>query len=172
MIVDTSAIIAILADEPEAVDLAARIEAATQVRVSAATVLEASLVCGPSRQRDLDDFLAESGASITPFDQAQLDLARRAHLQFGRGSGSRARLNYGDCFSYALAVHAAEGLLFVGDDFTHTDVPRESTASAPDVSPYRVRAHHSAVRPGVDVTALNRLADELDDDELLGGGAS
>lgn len=77
----------------------------------------------------LADPATESGASSIPFDQPQLDLARRAHLRFGRGSGSRARLNYGDCFSYALAVHAAEGLLFVGDDLTHTDVPREPAAS-------------------------------------------
>lgn len=122
MILDTSAVIAVLADEPEAAEIAARIEAADGVRISVASVLEASLVCGPARQRDLDEFLAVAGAVITDMDPDQLAVARACHLRFGRGSGSPARLNYGDCFSYALAKHRDEPLLFVGDDFTHTDV--------------------------------------------------
>lgn len=122
MILDTSAIIAILANEPEAAELAARIEAADDVAVSAATVLEASLVCGPARRQDLDAFLAETGARVLPFDTKQLAVARTAQLRFGRGSGSQARLNYGDCFSYALAMQADDELLFIGEDFTHTDV--------------------------------------------------
>lgn len=96
MILDTSAIIAILANEPGASELAALIESADEVGISAATVLEASLVCGPSRQDDLDDFLATAGARIDPVDAAQLMLARQAHLRFGRGSGSSAKLNYRD----------------------------------------------------------------------------
>lgn len=124
MILDTSAVIAILGDEAEAAELAARIESAAQVRISAATVLEASMVCGPARQEDLNAFLAESGARITPFDEEQLTLARSAHLRFGRGSGSAARLNYGGCFSYALAIRTDDELLFIGDDFTHTEVRR------------------------------------------------
>lgn len=122
MILDTSAIIAVLSDEPDAPDLAQRIEAAQAVRVSAATVLEASLVAGPTRQRDLDDLLAAAAANIVPVDDTQLAIAREGHLRFGRGSGSPARLNYGDCFSYALARALSEELLFIGDDFTHTDV--------------------------------------------------
>lgn len=124
MILDTSAIIAIMADEPEADSLARRIEAADAVRVSTATVLEASLVVGPDRQRDLDDLLTETAAIIVPVDTDQLTIARAGHLRFGRGSGSPARLNYGDCFSYALAKASGEELLFIDDDFTHTDLPR------------------------------------------------
>ena len=92
MILDTSAIIAILSDEPEAPALARCIEDADRVEVSAATVLEASLVCGPPRQDDLNRFLAECRAVVTPFEDVQLDLARAAHLRYGRGSGSPARL--------------------------------------------------------------------------------
>lgn len=113
MIVDTSAIIAILGDDPEAAGLAALVEAAGDVRVSAATVLEASLVCGPTRQVDLDAFLAEVDAQVVPFDDAQLAVARSAHLRFGRRSGSPARLSFGDCLSYALAIHADDELLFI-----------------------------------------------------------
>lgn len=122
MILDTSAIIAILAGEPEAPELAACIESATEVSVSVATALEASLVCGAARQEDLDEFVATARAVIVDVDADQLDIARVAHLRFGRGSGSPARLNYGDCFSYALAKHLDEPLLFIGDGFTHTDV--------------------------------------------------
>lgn len=122
MILDTSAVIAILGNESTANQLATLIEAAEQVRISTATVLEASLVCGPTRQAELDEFLAAAGAQITPVDEEQVTLARAGHLQFGRGSGSRARLNYGDCFSYALARQLDDVLLFVGDDFPHTDV--------------------------------------------------
>lgn len=122
MILDTSAIIAILRNEPATIRLAAAIQAAPVVRVSAATVFEASLMCGPARQADLDELLSVAGATICVVDEQQLALARAAHLDFGRGSGSPARLNYGDCFSYALAKMLDEALLFIGDDFTHTDV--------------------------------------------------
>ena len=122
MILDTSAVIAILSDEPEAPELAQLIEAAPSVRISAATVVESSLVRGPTRQTDLDDFLAEAAAIITPVDEEVTQLAREGHLRFGRGSGSPARLNYGDCFSYALARQEDDALLFTGNDFTHTDI--------------------------------------------------
>ncbi len=122
MILDTSAIIGILQAEPEAAALAAAIEDASTVQVSVATVLEASLVLGGSRQDILDEFLEVAGAELVPVDGTQLVAARAAHLSYGRGSGSPARLNYGDCFSYALAVTGAEPLLFVGEDFHHTDV--------------------------------------------------
>ncbi len=122
MIIDTSAVMAILLDEAEARDLAADIEAAADVRMSAASVVEASLVCGAARQDDLDEFLRVSGAVIVPVDEDQVAIAREAHLRFGRGSGSPAKLNYGDCFSYALARQRGERLLFAGDDFTHNDL--------------------------------------------------
>ena len=91
------------------------------MHVSAGTVIEASLVCGPARQRDLDEFLSAAEAVIVPVDEEQVALAREAHLRFGRGSGSPSRLNFGDCFSYPLARQRDEALLFVGDDFTRTD---------------------------------------------------
>ena len=69
----------------------------------------------------LDAFLAETGAVLAPFDVAQLDVAREAHARHGRGSGSPARLNVGDCFAYALAVTRQQPLLSTGDDFSRTD---------------------------------------------------
>lgn len=122
MILDTSAVVAILGNEPEAPELAELIEAADEVRISAGTVIEASLVCGPSRQEVLDDFLAEAKVVVVPVDEEQARLARDGHLRYGRGSGSPARLNYGDCFSYALARQADDALLSIGDDVPHTDV--------------------------------------------------
>lgn len=122
MILDTSAVVAILQGEPEAEALAALIESVDRVHISTATVVEASLVLGGARQQVLDDFLASAGAVVVPFDETQVAIARRAHLRYGRGSGSPARLNYGDCFSYALAMASDRPLLFKGRDFTHTDV--------------------------------------------------
>lgn len=122
MILDTSAVVAVLQLEPEAEQFAGLIESVPDVRISAATVLEASLVLGRSRQRLLDQFLEEAGAVVVPVDERQLAIAREAHLRFGRGSGATARLNYGDCFSYACAIALDEPLLFKGDDFGQTDV--------------------------------------------------
>lgn len=122
MIIDTSAIVAILTGEPEAETFAELIESVDETGISAATALEASLVLGPRRQGLLDDFLRIANTRVIPFDQEQLGLAREAHLRYGRGSGSVARLNYGDCFAYALARATGRPLLFKGDDFSHTDV--------------------------------------------------
>lgn len=122
MILDTSAIIAILQGEPEAAQFAELIESAPRVHISAATALEASIVLGRSRQHLLDAFLTTAGAVVEAVDAEQLAIARGAHSRFGRGSGSPARLNYGDCFSYALAKALDAPLLFTGEDFVHTDV--------------------------------------------------
>lgn len=122
MIVDTSAIVAILRQEPGAQAFANRIEAADHVAVAAASVLESHLVLGPSRRTDLDAWLDGAQAEVAPVDVAQLASAREAHDRYGRGSGSPARLNFGDCFSYALAAVRGEPLLFKGADFTHTDI--------------------------------------------------
>jgi ribonuclease VapC len=116
VILDTSAIVGILQHEAEAPALAAAIEGADTVKTSVASVLEASLVLGPGRQDVLDD------AELVEVDARQLSTARAAHLRYGRGSGSQARLNFGDCFSYALAMTLGEALLYKGDDFGHTDV--------------------------------------------------
>jgi ribonuclease VapC len=96
--------------------------------MSAAALLETSIVLGgfdpPIPQDDLDMFIASFGIEITSVTESQARIARLAHRQFGRGNhnASKARLNFGDCFAYALAREKNEPLLFVGDDFTHTDI--------------------------------------------------
>lgn len=126
MIVDTSALIAILRDEPEAGACARAIEAASDRRISAANFLEAAIVIDGSRDpvasRRLDDLLKEAGIVVEPVTAAQAGIARDAYRDFGRGSGHPARLNFGDCFAYALARVTGEKLLFKGDDFVHTDI--------------------------------------------------
>lgn len=122
MILDTSAIVAILMQEDEARTFADKIESVSSVSVSAGTVLEASLMLGRSRRAVLDELLDVTGATIVPVDAEHLVAARDGWDRFGRGSGSAARLNYGDCFSYAAARVAGEPLLFKGEDFSHTDV--------------------------------------------------
>jgi ribonuclease VapC len=126
VIVDTSALIAILRDEPEAPACARAIEAASRRRISAANFVEAAIVIDGSRDpvasRRFDDLLREAQAEIEPVTEAQARIAREAYRDFGRGSGHPARLNFGDCFAYALARTTGEPLLFKGDDFTHTDV--------------------------------------------------
>lgn len=94
----------------------------TGVVISVATVLEASIVVGPARQGLLDEFIAVARARAIPVEGEQLRVARSAHLKFGRGSGSPARLSYGDCFSYALSTTTGQALLFKGRDFGHTDL--------------------------------------------------
>jgi len=122
VILDASAIVAILRAEPEAGTFGELIERATDVRVSAATLLEASLVLGPDAHDIVDRFVERTGVEVVPFDHAQYLAARRAHVTYGRGSGSPARLNFGDCIAYALASVSGMTLLFKGDDFIHTDV--------------------------------------------------
>jgi ribonuclease VapC len=122
MILDASAVVAILNDEPEARQFAAAVAAADRVFVSAASLVEMSIVIGRDHYGTLDDFLEQVGAVVVDVDQQIAAIARDGHHRFGRGSGSPARLNLGDCFSYALAKHLGLPLLFKGDDFTHTDV--------------------------------------------------
>jgi ribonuclease VapC len=126
MILDTSAIIAILRDEPDALSYATAIANAAVRRISAVTYVEAAaLIDGssdPIASRRFDDLLREARVVIESVTPAQAGIAREAYRDFGRGSGHRARLNFGDCFAYALAKTANEPLLFKGDDFTHTDV--------------------------------------------------
>ena len=126
MIVDSSALVAILRDEPEAAACLRAIYAAGQCRISAANFLEAAIVIdagrSPVASRRLDDLLRELGIAIEPVTEAQARIAREAYRDFGRGSDHPAQLNFGDCFAYALARQSGEPLLFKGDDFTHTDV--------------------------------------------------
>ena len=126
MVIDTSAIIAILRAEPEAPRLAARIERAVARRISAASYVEIGAVMDGSRDpivsRRMDELLDAIGAIVEPVSVEQAKVARSAYRDFGRGSGHAASLNYGDCFSYALAKVLNEPLLFKGDDFSKTDV--------------------------------------------------
>ncbi len=126
MILDSSAVIAILKEEPAAKELAAAIVDSSKVSMSAATFLETSVVIdrvtGPIPSRRLDLFVDSYGIVIEPFTSVQAQIAREAYRDFGRGSGHPANLNFGDCFAYALAKDKNEPLLFVGDDFDKTDV--------------------------------------------------
>src|SRR6516162_1181742 len=126
MIVDTSALIAILRDEPDAMAYARAIADAAIRRLSAATFVETAAVIDASRDpiasRRFDDLLREARFEIEPVTEAQAYIAREAYRDFGKGSGHEARLNFGDCFAYALAKAMNEPLLFKGDDFTRTDL--------------------------------------------------
>ncbi len=126
MIVDTSAIIAILRDEPDAPSCAGAIEKAEHPRMSAANFLEAAVVVDGNRDpvisRRFDDLIREAGIGIEPVTEAQARIAREAYRDFGKGSGHPAQLNYGDCFAYALAKELGLPLLFKGADFIHTDI--------------------------------------------------
>ncbi len=125
MVIDTSAMMAILMHEPAADRLGSAAEADRTRLVSAATVVEASLVLlgryGEAGDPQLDRLLRGIGAEVVPVGEEQVALARDAALRFGRGRHPAA-LNFGDCFSYALSVARGEPLLFVGDDFSQTDV--------------------------------------------------
>jgi ribonuclease VapC len=126
MIVDTSALIAILRDEPDAVSYARAIAGSIHNYLSAANYVEVAAVIDGSRDpvasRRVDDLIREAGLIIEPVTEAQAKIAREAYRDFGKGSGHPAKLNFGDCFAYALAKAKSEPLLFKGDDFVHTDV--------------------------------------------------
>lgn len=126
MIIDTSALIAILRAEPEKLAYASAIERANDRRISAANFVETALVIDGSRDpiasRRLDDLLREAQISIEPVTERQAHIARAAYRDFGRGSKHPASLNFGDCFAYALAADKGEPLLFKGEDFRHTDI--------------------------------------------------
>ncbi len=126
MIVDTSALIAILRDEPEAPAMAQAIEEATQRQISAANWLEAAAVIDGSRDpvasRQFDDLIGVARILVAPVTEQQARIARAAYRDFGKGSGHPAGLNFGDCFAYALAKDTGEPLLFKGRDFARTDI--------------------------------------------------
>ena len=126
MIVDTSVIIALFKREPEAAAFAGLIDATPIARISAGTYVELAVVIDRSLDAvssgALDPFLERSGIRVEPLTASQARIARAAHQRFGRGSGHPARLNMGDCFSYALARDLGEPLLFKGNDFALTDI--------------------------------------------------
>jgi ribonuclease VapC len=126
VIVDTSALVAVLREEDDAGGYVRALGAAGRKRISAGTLLETSIVVDANRDPvlsgRLDDLVAAAELEIVPVTQRHVEVARRAHRDFGRGSGHPAGLNFGDCFAYALARECGEPLLYKGDDFGHTDV--------------------------------------------------
>lgn len=127
MTLDTSAVLAIVQDEPEREIFIRLIEESERRLMSAASVLEAAMVLegrrGEDAGTDLDLLLDRAGVKIVAFDHEQLRLARRAFRRFGKGRHP-AGLNFGDCIAYALSEWSGEPLLFKGADFAATDVRR------------------------------------------------
>lgn len=125
MILDTSALVAVLYREPEAPAFAQAIHDAESCRISVASYVELSMVVeqqlGPEGTRQAEAFFRRAGITIEPVTVEQGELARQAFLDFGKGR-HKAALNFGDCFSYALAKATGEPLLFKGKDFPLTDI--------------------------------------------------
>jgi ribonuclease VapC len=125
MVIDTSAIAAILFDEPERADFIGKIAAANVRLISAATLLECQIVVmtrkGELGRAELQLFVHEAELEVVAFDQNQVDFAALAWRRYGKGRHPAA-LNYGDCFAYALAKATGEPLLFKGADFSQTDI--------------------------------------------------
>jgi ribonuclease VapC len=129
IVVDSSAVIAIFRQEEDAGDYARRIAADEDPIMSAANLVETSIVLrglkkvAPEKaERWLDEFINAAGIRIEPVTPDQAQAARATHLQFGKGTGHRAALNYGDCFAYALAKIMDAPLLCKGNDFPSTDI--------------------------------------------------
>jgi ribonuclease VapC len=125
MILDTSAVIAILADEPDSDRYIDAISRAPRCRISAGNFLELSVVIdaqfGPEVMRQCEALFRRAGIAIEPVTLEQAQVARQGYHDFGKGR-HKAGLNFGDCFAYALAKVAGEPLLFKGEDFGKTDV--------------------------------------------------
>lgn len=130
VVVDSSAIIAILFDEPEGAACIKALEDASSRLVSAVNYVETGTVSAgrlndkrrPKAIGVLDDFLATLGIDIAPLDESVARAALRARVDYGKGFGARAGLNFGDCFAYALAKRHSVPLLYVGNDFALTDI--------------------------------------------------
>lgn len=126
MIIDSSALIAILRAEPEAAFCAKAIASAPVRRMSAASFVEIAAVIDGSRDpvasRRLDELIVEARIVVEAVTETQAQIARAAYRDFGKGSGHPAQLNFGDCFAYALAKAVSEPLLFKGNDFHQTDI--------------------------------------------------
>jgi ribonuclease VapC len=127
MVIDTSALLAVLLGEAEAKTFAEAIASDATRLLSAVSAVEAAIVIearkGPDGARELDLLLERTGTQIVPFNEAHFKVAREAWRRFGKGRHT-AGLNLGDCCAYALSVSAREPLLFKGGDFSKTDVDK------------------------------------------------
>jgi len=125
VIVDSSALLAVLLREPDSQRYETAIATAPECRMSAVNVLETTIVVegrgGAAAGHELDNFLERAGIALAPVTTEQVQAARIAWRRFGKGNHP-ARLNFGDCFAYALAKTTEEPLLFKGDDFSRTDI--------------------------------------------------
>ncbi len=128
MIVDSSALLAIIRDEPMAAMCLQTMLDSQENRISAASYLEAAIVADRLPESPgaatFDDLVEQLNIIVEPLTAHQAAIAREAYGRFGKGGGHPARLNFGDCFAYATATDFDEPLLFVGQDFVHTDVRR------------------------------------------------
>jgi len=126
VIIDTSALIAILRAEDDASNMALAIERAQARKISAASYLETAVVIDASRDpiasRRFDELVDTAELRVEPVTHDQARIARDAYRDFGKGSGHKASLNFGDCFAYALAKSTGKPLLYKGNDFGHTDI--------------------------------------------------
>jgi ribonuclease VapC len=126
VILDSSAIIAILQQEPDAMLLAKAIEAAAIRKIATPTYLETCIVLTSRRGKaaiaEFEELLVRTNTEIVPFDQSAAQMAFDAYVKFGKGRNHPAQLNFGDCISYAVSKVEMMPLLFKGDDFRHTDV--------------------------------------------------
>ena len=125
MVLDTSAILALLFNEPDADDIEVALDRDGVRLLSAASYLEAGIVLearfGEAGGREFDLLVHKAGIEVVAVTAEQAEVAREAWRRFGRGR-HKAGLNFGDCFAYALATTRGEPLLFKGDDFVHTDL--------------------------------------------------
>ena len=126
MILDSSALVAILKREPDWRRFARALDQADTSRLSAATYVEISVVVerlkDPALNREIDELIEHFEIELEPLTVEQAKIALHAYHDYGRGSGHPANLNFGDCFSYALAREKREPILYKGDDFIHTDL--------------------------------------------------
>lgn len=126
MIVDSSAIVAVIKNEPGSQELWGALDTALPARMSAASYLETAIVLdshrNPGLSAQLDELILDAKILIEPVTVEQAKIARQAYRDYGKGSGHPAQLNFGDCFSYALARETREPMLYKGDDFLHTDI--------------------------------------------------
>jgi ribonuclease VapC len=126
LIIDFSAVIAVLRKEDDHLRYRQAIAESRNCRMSTASYLETAIIVdrdqSPQLSREFDRVITSMEVELVPVSVEHAQIARAAYRDFGRGSGHPARLNLGDCFAYALAVERDEPLLFIGDDFSHTDV--------------------------------------------------